>query len=121
MQTLPTHWPETIVEQLNEWGRALGFSQIGVADVDLTHAQPGLLAWLDAGFHGGMDYMARHGTTRAKPAELVPGTVRVITARMNYLPTVRANSAVDSADTAANAQGHEPHVNSSQNHSEPND
>ena len=68
------------------WAAALGFSQIGVADVDLSSAEPGLLAWLAAGFHGGMGYMAAHGLKRARPAELVPGTVRVITARMNYLP-----------------------------------
>ena len=64
----------------------MGFSQIGVADVDLAQAEPGLLAWLAAGFHGEMDYMARHGLKRARPAALVPGTLRVITARMDYLP-----------------------------------
>ena len=69
------------------WAQALGFSQIGVADVDLSAAEPGLLAWLAAGFHGRMDYMARHGLKRARPAELVPGTLRVITARMDYLPS----------------------------------
>ncbi|WP_395702136.1 tRNA epoxyqueuosine(34) reductase QueG [Aquabacterium sp.] len=68
------------------WALELGFSQIGVADVDLHAAEPGLLAWLQAGFHGRMDYMAAHGLKRARPAELVPGTVRVITARMDYLP-----------------------------------
>ena len=72
--------------RLRDWAAALGFSQIGVADVDLASAEPGLLAWLHNGFHGDMDYMARHGTRRARPAELVPGTVRVITARMDYLP-----------------------------------
>jgi len=72
--------------RLREWASALGFSQIGVADVDLRTAEPGLLAWLEAGFHGGMGYMAAHGLKRARPAELVPGTVRVITARMDYLP-----------------------------------
>lgn len=66
--------------------QALGFSQIGVADVDLRDAEPGLLAWLHNGSHGDMDYMARHGLKRARPAELVPGTLRVITARMDYLP-----------------------------------
>ena len=65
---------------------ALGFSQIGVADVDLSHAEAGLLTWLHKGFHGSMAYMAAHGLKRARPAELVPGTVRVITARMDYLP-----------------------------------
>ena len=64
----------------------LGFSQIGVADVDLSSAEPGLLQWLNNGFHGAMGYMAAHGLKRARPAELVPGTVRVITARMDYLP-----------------------------------
>ena len=73
-------------EQLREWGTTLGFSQIGVTDVNLAHAEAGLLAWLHNGFHGTMDYMAAHGLKRARPAELVPGTVRVITARMDYLP-----------------------------------
>ena len=71
--------------RLREWARALGFSQIGVAGVDLSRAEAGLLAWLDAGFAGGMHYMSRHGLKRARPAELVPGTLRVITARMDYL------------------------------------
>ena len=71
---------------MREWARELGFSQIGVAGVDLSSAEPGLQAWLDAGFHGAMHYMASHGLRRARPAELVPGTVSVITARMDYLP-----------------------------------
>ncbi len=74
------------IERIRGWARALGFSQIGVSAVDLSHAEPGLLAWLAAGFHGTMDYMARHGLRRARPAELVPGTLSVITARMDYLP-----------------------------------
>jgi epoxyqueuosine reductase len=72
--------------QLREWARDLGFSQIGVAGVDLSSAEPGLLAWLANGFHGQMDYMEAHGLRRARPAELVPGTTSVITARMDYLP-----------------------------------
>src|SRR5690606_36964964 len=59
---------------------------IGVADVDLSSAEPGLAAWLAQGFHGDMHYMEAHGMKRARPAELVPGTVCVITARMDYLP-----------------------------------
>jgi len=77
---------QALLAQLRGWAAELGFSQIGVADVDLGEAQAGLLAWLDNGFHGDMAYMAAHGTRRARPAELVPGTVRVITARMDYLP-----------------------------------
>ncbi len=71
---------------MKEWARELGFSQIGVTGVDLSSAEPGLLQWLDNGFHGEMAYMAAHGVRRARPAELVPGTVSVITARMDYLP-----------------------------------
>jgi len=74
------------LERLRAWALELGFSQIGVADVDLCDAEPCLREWLAAGFHGGMNYMAAHGMRRARPAELVPGTVRVITARMDYLP-----------------------------------
>lgn len=66
--------------------RTLGFSQIGVAPVNLSSAEPGLLAWLAAGYHGDMTYMASHGLKRARPAELVPGTMSVITVRMDYLP-----------------------------------
>lgn len=80
------------MQQLRQWATALGFSQIGVADVDLSSAEPGLLHWLTQGFHGEMHYMARHGVTRARPAELVPGTVRVITARMDYLPQALPDS-----------------------------
>ena len=76
-----------LLTRLRAWAVDCGFSQIGVADVDLHEAEPGLLAWLHAGFHGEMGYMSAHGLKRARPAELVPGTVRVITARMDYLPT----------------------------------
>lgn len=75
-----------VAQQLEGWAQSLGFSQIGVADVDLRAAEQGLLDWLAAGFHGEMAYMQSHGLKRARPAELVPGTVRVVTARMDYLP-----------------------------------
>lgn len=75
-----------LVPLMQAWARELGFSQIGVAGVDLSSAEPGLLQWLAQGFHGEMHYMQAHGLKRARPAELVPGTVSVITARMDYLP-----------------------------------
>ena len=75
-----------LVADIQAWARELGFSQIGVAGVDLSSAEAGLLAWLSNGFHGEMAYMQTHGLKRARPAELVPGTVSVITARMDYLP-----------------------------------
>jgi epoxyqueuosine reductase len=78
-----------LLSRLRTWAKELGFSQIGVAGVDLSDAEAGLAAWLEAGFHGSMQYMARHGAKRARPAELVPGTVSVITARMDYLPRTR--------------------------------
>jgi len=75
-----------LVADIGRWADELGFSQIGIAGVDLKTAEPGLAAWLSNGFHGEMAYMAAHGLKRARPAELVPGTASVITARMDYLP-----------------------------------
>jgi epoxyqueuosine reductase len=75
-----------IVDRLRGWAHELGFSQIGIAGVDLGAAESGLNDWLAAGHHGQMRYMAAHGGKRARPAELVPGTRSVITARMDYLP-----------------------------------
>ncbi|QDL56708.1 tRNA epoxyqueuosine(34) reductase QueG [Rhodoferax aquaticus] len=75
---------------MQAWARELGFSQIGVAGVNLSSAELGLLAWLEHGFHGDMAYMEHHGLKRARPAELVPGTVSVLTARMDYLPSATA-------------------------------
>ncbi|MES3021005.1 MAG: tRNA epoxyqueuosine(34) reductase QueG [Pseudomonadota bacterium] len=77
---------DALARAIKQWGAELGFAAVGIADADLAHAEPGLLAWLAEGRHGEMDYMASHGLKRARPAELVPGTVRVISARMDYLP-----------------------------------
>ena len=75
-----------LARTIKSWGRELGFADVRIADIDLADAEQGLQDWLDAGRHGEMDYMASHGVKRARPAELVPGTVRVISARMDYLP-----------------------------------
>lgn len=85
MSTLPNNLNELVLA-IKAWGSELGFADVRIADVDLAQAEAGLQAWLEAGFHGDMEYMAAHGIKRARPAELVPGTIRVITARMNYLP-----------------------------------
>jgi epoxyqueuosine reductase len=74
---------------IKRWGKELGFQQTGIADVDLRAAEGHLSSWLEAGFHGEMDYMQRHGSKRSHPEELVPGTVRVISVRMDYLPENR--------------------------------
>ncbi|BBA32264.1 iron-sulfur cluster binding protein [Methylocaldum marinum] len=78
-----------LAAKIKTWGRELGFQQVGVADTDLSAAEKRLRAWLKDGFHGEMDYMARHGTKRSRPDELVPGTLRVISVRMDYLPEER--------------------------------
>jgi len=68
------------------WGRELGFQQVGISDTDLTQAEQRLQAWLAKAYHGSMDYLSRHGSKRSHPDRLVPGTQRVISARMDYLP-----------------------------------
>jgi epoxyqueuosine reductase len=82
----PTADLAPLAAAIKAWGRELGFDAVGIADAELGAAEARLTEWLARGFHGEMDYMARHGAKRARPAELVPGTVRVITARMDYLP-----------------------------------
>ncbi len=77
---------EALALDIKAWGRALGFQAVNITDTDLSEAEPRFQAWLAAGFHGRMDYMKRHGNKRTRPAELVPGTVRVICVRMDYLP-----------------------------------
>ncbi len=83
-----------LAARIRQWGRELGFDAIGFADTALDTAEAELAAWLAAGFHGEMDYMASHGTRRSRPAELVPGTVSVITARLNYLPPAAPMEAI---------------------------
>jgi epoxyqueuosine reductase len=75
-----------LLARLRVWARESGFASLGVADVDLRDAEPGLLAWLQAGHHGQMDYMVRHGMKRARPAELVPGTVSAVMVTIDYAP-----------------------------------
>ena len=71
---------------IRRWGRELGFDRVGIADLDLEEHEVHLLNWLEQGRHGEMDYMQRHGRRRSRPKELVPGTQRVISVRLNYLP-----------------------------------
>jgi epoxyqueuosine reductase len=72
--------------RIKQWGRDLGFQQVGIADTDLAEAEQHLQHWLARGFQGDMTWMARHGSKRTRPGELVPGTLRVISVRMDYLP-----------------------------------
>jgi len=79
-----------LAQDIKQWGLSLGFQQVGICDTDLTPEEPRLQAWLDKQYHGEMDWMARHGMMRARPHELLPGTLRVISVRMNYLPAKAA-------------------------------
>ena len=74
------------------WGRDLGFQEVGISDTELTLEENYLQQWLGFGYHGDMDYMGRHGTARTRPDELVPGTMRVISARLNYQPPAARDS-----------------------------
>ncbi|WP_298940825.1 tRNA epoxyqueuosine(34) reductase QueG [uncultured Psychromonas sp.] len=75
-----------LADNIKNWGKALGFQKVGITDIDLKDQEANLQKWLDNDYHGEMDYMAKHGMKRARPEELLPGTVRVISARMDYLP-----------------------------------
>jgi len=76
---------EILADRIRAWAAELGFQQVGITDVDLKEHEGYLQKWLAAGYHGEMDYMAAHGSKRSRPAELVPGTCRVISLRMDYL------------------------------------
>jgi epoxyqueuosine reductase len=75
-----------LARQLKRWSKELGFQQLGIADTELTTAEQRLNRWLANDMHGEMEYMARHGSKRSRPGELIPGTLRVISVRMDYLP-----------------------------------
>ena len=96
----PKDWTTAELLQLKSdvmhWGQELGFQQLGVSGIQLEEHEKHLLDWLAQGMHGKMEYMERHGTRRSRPQELIPGTLRVISARMDYLPE-QAQSAEEEA------------------------
>ncbi|NHB86887.1 MULTISPECIES: tRNA epoxyqueuosine(34) reductase QueG [Photorhabdus] len=88
-----------LVTSIKQWGLSLGFQQVGICDIDLSAEEPKLQEWLDKQYHGEMAWMKRHGMMRARPNELLPGTLRVISVRMNYLPA-KASFASTLSDSA---------------------
>ena len=82
----------TLAIDIKRWARELGFADVGISGTDLGHDEAYLERWLADGHHGEMDYMARHGTRRSRPAELEPGTLRVVSVRMDYIPPGTANA-----------------------------
>lgn len=90
----PNELPD-LSNRIKHWGQQLGFQRIGISDINLSDAEQHLLHWLEQGYHGDMAWMAQHGVRRSRPAELQPGTLRVISARMDYWPEkARAAEAV---------------------------
>jgi len=77
---------QALARKIKDWGQSLGFQQVGIAEIHLPEHERHLDDWLRDGLHGEMDYMSRHGYRRSRPDELVPGTLRVISVRMDYLP-----------------------------------
>ena len=75
-----------LAQKIKTWAIELGFEKAGICDVDLSQHEAAFQRWLDAGYYGDMEWLPRHGMLRARPAELLPGTLRVISVRMKYLP-----------------------------------
>ena len=75
-----------LAQRINDWSKSLGFQQLGITDTLMDAHEARLMDWLNDGYHGEMDYMVKHGTKRSRPAELVDGTLRVISVRMDYFP-----------------------------------
>lgn len=74
-----------LTREIRAWGLELGFQQVGIADLDIAQDEARLMQWLEQGRHGEMQYMQRYGRSRARPDEIVPGTIRVISVRMDYV------------------------------------
>jgi epoxyqueuosine reductase len=83
---------QILAETIKNWGIELGFNQVGITDTNLSTAETQHQQWIFKGYHGAMDYMAKHGNKRTRPAELMPGTLRIISVRMDYLPPAAQNS-----------------------------
>lgn len=84
----------TLANQIRNWGKQFGFDEVKITDVELTKHEAYLNKWLDKGMHGEMEYMQRHGNKRSRPEELVPGTQRVISVRMDYFPPVNESEEI---------------------------
>jgi epoxyqueuosine reductase len=110
---LPPAELATLAAKVKSWGRELGFQAVGIADTDLSSAEPRLRTWLESGFAGELDYMRKHGAKRTRPASLVPGTLRIISARMDYRPDAADSLSVladgDKAFVARYALGRDYH------------
>jgi epoxyqueuosine reductase len=93
---------QKLASRIKTWGSELGFQAVGITGTDLSDAETRLVEWLAKGWHGEMDYMAKHGTKRSRPAQLRAGTLRVISVRLDYSPARARNSreVLDDVDRA---------------------
>lgn len=87
-----------LADHIRSWGLALGFQQVGITDTDLSIHETRLVNWVESGMHGDMDYMQRHGTRRSRPEQLLPGTIRIISVRMDYWPEPARDAATQLED-----------------------
>ncbi len=90
--TMDAQQAETLAAQIKSWALRLGFSDCAITDTHLDQHETHLINWLNDGFHADMEYMSRHGTKRSRPAELVAGTTRIISVRLDYYPDKAANA-----------------------------
>jgi len=91
MNTPPSQDYATLTQKIKHWATDLGFQETRITNTDLGSAEPRLMAWLDQEFHGKMAYMAEHGLKRSRPQELIPGTLRIISVRMDYLADIESD------------------------------
>ena len=80
-----------LAHDIKLWGQELGFQQVGISDINLSQAEVHFVNWLNLHRHGNMDYMEKHGLKRCRPADLIPGTISVISTRMDYFPVSTVN------------------------------
>jgi len=102
MHTISKQFLSSLTQNIKNWGEDLGFQQVGISDVDLTHIEEHYAHWIKQGLYGDMDYMHKHGTKRLRPNELIEGTIRVISVRMDYLPH-RQDLAIEKLDDGQTA------------------
>lgn len=99
ISTEQTDAPAHLARRIKQWARELGFSHTAIARPELPLAEAQLAQWLAQGYHGEMHYMQRHGALRARPTELVPGSLRIISVRLDYLPEPQADAQAVLADS----------------------
>lgn len=101
-KTFSSRQARTLTAEIRRWGLELGFQQTGIAGIDLSTAEGRLAEWLERKYHGDMHYMQRHGVKRSRPDLLIPGTMSVICARLDYLPEAqtRAQQLLDHPEKA---------------------